>query len=109
MAAAGPWRGRPRRGNARWEFVHLAGRTGAPYLAGELPALIRPRDGGHTCPRSTIHRNGPYREGQSPMTAVAQEAGRAIRPFHVDVPDEALLDLRRRIEATVWPERETVP
>jgi pimeloyl-ACP methyl ester carboxylesterase len=32
-----------------------------------------------------------------------------IRPFHVDIPEEALDDLRRRIEATQWPERETVP
>jgi pimeloyl-ACP methyl ester carboxylesterase len=31
-----------------------------------------------------------------------------IRPFHIDVPDEALDDLRRRIAATRWPERETV-
>jgi pimeloyl-ACP methyl ester carboxylesterase len=31
-----------------------------------------------------------------------------IRPFNVDVPDEALDDLRRRIEATNWPEKETV-
>ncbi|HSL15019.1 MAG TPA: alpha/beta fold hydrolase [Actinomycetota bacterium] len=31
-----------------------------------------------------------------------------IRPFHVDVPDEALDDLRRRIAATQWPEKETV-
>jgi pimeloyl-ACP methyl ester carboxylesterase len=31
-----------------------------------------------------------------------------IRPFHVDVPDEALEDLRRRIAATQWPEKETV-
>jgi pimeloyl-ACP methyl ester carboxylesterase len=31
-----------------------------------------------------------------------------IRPFKVDVPDEALDDLRRRIEATNWPEKETV-
>jgi pimeloyl-ACP methyl ester carboxylesterase len=43
------------------------------------------------------------------MTAVAQETGRAIRPFRVDVPDEALTEMRRRIDATVWPERETVP
>jgi pimeloyl-ACP methyl ester carboxylesterase len=43
------------------------------------------------------------------MTAVAQETGRVIRPFHVDVPDEALTEMRRRIAATVWPERETVP
>ena len=32
----------------------------------------------------------------------------AIRPFRVNVPDEALVDLRRRIVATRWPERETV-
>ncbi|HZB20610.1 MAG TPA: alpha/beta fold hydrolase [Blastococcus sp.] len=32
-----------------------------------------------------------------------------IRPFHVHVPDGALEDLRRRIAATNWPERETVP
>ena len=31
-----------------------------------------------------------------------------IRPFHVDIPDEALEDLRRRIAATNWPEKETV-
>ena len=32
----------------------------------------------------------------------------AIRPFRIDVPEEALVDLRRRIAATRWPERETV-
>jgi pimeloyl-ACP methyl ester carboxylesterase len=32
-----------------------------------------------------------------------------IRLFHVDVPDEALEDLRRRIASTNWPEQETVP
>ena len=31
-----------------------------------------------------------------------------IRPFRVDIPDEALEDLRRRIAATQWPEKETV-
>jgi pimeloyl-ACP methyl ester carboxylesterase len=31
-----------------------------------------------------------------------------IRPFQVEVPDEALEDLRRRIGATNWPEKETV-
>jgi pimeloyl-ACP methyl ester carboxylesterase len=43
------------------------------------------------------------------MTALAQDTASAIRPFHVHVPDEALAEMRRRIVATVWPERETVP
>jgi pimeloyl-ACP methyl ester carboxylesterase len=33
---------------------------------------------------------------------------KAIRPFRINVPEGALLDLRRRIDATRWPERETV-
>jgi pimeloyl-ACP methyl ester carboxylesterase len=39
----------------------------------------------------------------------AVETATEIRPFHVEVSDEALDDLRRRIQATQWPERETVP
>ena len=31
-----------------------------------------------------------------------------IRPFHVDIPEEDLVDLRRRIAATRWPAKETV-
>jgi pimeloyl-ACP methyl ester carboxylesterase len=38
---------------------------------------------------------------------VGEEA--AVRPFHVDVPEEDLLELRRRIEATRWPSKELVP
>jgi pimeloyl-ACP methyl ester carboxylesterase len=32
----------------------------------------------------------------------------AVRPFRVSFPDEDLAELRRRVEATRWPERETV-
>ena len=32
----------------------------------------------------------------------------AIRPFQVTVPEAELIELRRRINATKWPERETV-
>ncbi len=32
----------------------------------------------------------------------------AIRPFHVNVPEAELTELRRRINATRWPERDTV-
>jgi pimeloyl-ACP methyl ester carboxylesterase len=50
----------------------------------------------------------------SPVAAVAQldtaqrSPADAIRPFRVHVSEEALVDLRRRIAATRWPERETV-
>ena len=32
----------------------------------------------------------------------------AVRPFHVEFPEAELAELRRRIDATRWPERETV-
>jgi len=40
--------------------------------------------------------------------AAATGAPDAIRPFRVAIPQEALVDLRRRIAATRWPARETV-
>ena len=43
-----------------------------------------------------------------PATSVAAES-EAIRPFTFDVSEEELADLRRRIEATRWPDRETDP
>jgi pimeloyl-ACP methyl ester carboxylesterase len=33
----------------------------------------------------------------------------AIRPFRIDVPKDGLVDLRERLAATRWPDRETVP
>jgi pimeloyl-ACP methyl ester carboxylesterase len=41
------------------------------------------------------------------MTSTVESATE-IRPFRVDIPDGALDNLRRRIAATNWPERETV-
>src|SRR4051812_5104915 len=37
-----------------------------------------------------------------------ETAATAIRPFRVDVPEADLIDLRQRITATRWPEKETV-
>jgi pimeloyl-ACP methyl ester carboxylesterase len=31
-----------------------------------------------------------------------------VRPFHVNIPEEQLLDLRRRVKSTRWPDKETV-
>jgi pimeloyl-ACP methyl ester carboxylesterase len=43
------------------------------------------------------------------MTEVETSTARTeVRPFRIDVPEEALVDLRRRIAATQWPEKETV-
>src|SRR3954451_7654312 len=51
-------------------------------------------------------------ERSSSMNAVAQptrdDKSAAIRPFHVNVPEAELTELRRRIKATKWPEKETV-
>jgi pimeloyl-ACP methyl ester carboxylesterase len=52
-------------------------------------------------------------DGQTATTKETPVAPRetttaAIRPFHINIPDEALVDLRRRINATTWPEREPV-
>ncbi len=48
--------------------------------------------------------------GSSARQAKAKTGGGAdaIRPFRVHISDEALADLKRRIAATRWPERETV-
>ena len=43
-----------------------------------------------------------------PSPLAAATAGDAIRPFRVHVPEEQLVDLRRRIAATRWPDKETV-
>ena len=45
------------------------------------------------------------------MSKVAQQTGSnetALRPFRVTVPEAELTELRTRIKATKWPERETV-
>ncbi|ASW01704.1 epoxide hydrolase family protein [Paraburkholderia aromaticivorans] len=48
----------------------------------------------------------------NPAIAQVAQAGNgdktAIRPLRVHVPESQLVDLRRRIKATRWPERETV-
>jgi pimeloyl-ACP methyl ester carboxylesterase len=43
------------------------------------------------------------------QSAIAQSTDpTAIRPFHINMPQAAIVDLRRRIAATQWPEKETV-
>ena len=42
------------------------------------------------------------------MTAVEQPTDSSVRPFRVDVPEEALTELHRHLAATRWPSKELV-
>jgi pimeloyl-ACP methyl ester carboxylesterase len=62
------------------------------------------------------HSKASQKENTMTQTTGTQQASEqatdktAIRPFpHVNVPEAELTELRRRINATKWPERETVP
>src|SRR6476660_3184768 len=45
---------------------------------------------------------------QSQRSVSTAAEARAIRPFRVNFPEADLADLRKRITATKWPEREQV-
>jgi hypothetical protein len=61
------------------------GRGGPPFVAASVPGV----------PSAAV-------------AAAAENNGTAIRPFRVNVPEADLAELRRRIAATRWPEKETV-
>src|SRR3990170_6276540 len=42
------------------------------------------------------------------MSILHHEVGTDVRPFQVEIPEEELAELRRRIEATRWPSKELV-
>jgi pimeloyl-ACP methyl ester carboxylesterase len=43
------------------------------------------------------------------MTQIETSTARSeVRPFRIEIPEEALVEMRRRIAATNWPEKETV-
>src|SRR5947208_4873326 len=53
--------------------------------------------------------NAEVSAGSPPPSRVSSTADdTAIRPFRVNIPVEKLAELRRRILATQWPEKETV-
>src|SRR5918994_2619974 len=76
-------------------------RPSARRLEGRHRTSSRPECGLHAAHCVDRHQTGVV------MSSPA-EAASEIHPFRVDVPDEALDDLRRRIAATNWPEKETV-
>ena len=55
----------------------------------------------------------PVSNGNAPAAGVAANSAptaqdNGVRPFRVSVSDEAVADLRRRLAATRWPDKETV-
>jgi len=43
-----------------------------------------------------------------PMSGPEAADDIAIRPFHINIPEEQIVDLRQRLAATRWPDKETV-
>jgi hypothetical protein len=50
----------------------------------------------------------PSGTGRIPEQRGTAAEGNAVRPFRVDIPEQDVAALRRRIAATRWPDRETV-
>jgi pimeloyl-ACP methyl ester carboxylesterase len=86
--------------------------AGALGVTASLAAAMR----ASAFPFPTINQSHPEAT-MTPLTttpsqtppAPATATDPAIRPFSVNVPDAALADLRQRLAATRWPDKETVP
>jgi pimeloyl-ACP methyl ester carboxylesterase len=94
----------PRRNSSRRRFLGTAGFT---LLSGYLgmTGLAHTQASTKTASALSAHK-------EAAMTPLANAAQRTdstdIRPFQIHVPDADLIDLRRRLAATRWPDPETV-
>ena len=84
------------------------------FHAGDLLAQQAGRNNSEERRASTTTANNKKENTMNQLSTAIQRdpaketAADAIRPFHVNFPQAALDDLRRRIVATRWPEREPV-
>src|SRR5215207_3894330 len=100
-----------------WRVTCLVARNASPRSR-LCPSLLRTARA--VCPRARMRgdamtkktTSGKTTSGPLPaplpteLDAAAEDS--LIRPFHIDVPEEELADLRRRIAATRWPSKELV-
>lgn len=92
-------------------FVSIATITGLLYL-GPLTVICnaqivpKPEPAATRAGRDEPNTNS--KEIKMTQTKEAVQSAAAIRPFRVYIPEEALTDLKRRIAATRWPEKELV-
>jgi pimeloyl-ACP methyl ester carboxylesterase len=71
---------------------------------------VPPRPDAATIKRSpTAVQTEAASEALTEELILATTDDRSIRPFRVKVPDDEVVDLRRRLQATRWPDNETVP
>src|SRR5262249_16711581 len=85
--------------------VSLSSRRSALVSPGRDQGLRRGRRNGET-----VTLRGVIKHRRRTMSVTTEEGAgpTAIRSFHVDIAEDALDDLRNRIKATNWPEKETV-
>jgi pimeloyl-ACP methyl ester carboxylesterase len=91
---------------ARFTATSLAaGAVGLALLTSPCPAQTALVTAGRANPtrmENPVTTNATPRESARPIEADT------IRPFEIHVPEEELVELRRRIAATRWPDKETV-
>ena len=88
---------------SRRRLFEAAGLSAGAALISGLPAFAGTFPSSGSAPPAA-------RPGSKETAAPAVTPGddQAVRPFHVSFPQADLVELRRRIEATRWPEKETV-
>src|SRR5215471_3279571 len=91
---------------ARRFRARLAGR-GPVYRPGELRARPAARSATLDA-RASLPGVGPDLAAAHTLGDEMPAEDNSIRPFHVEFPEADLAELRRRVNATRWPERETV-
>jgi len=86
-----------------------------PSAKGHDQAMASERGGRRSldshCARIDSRSRTRCSERSKAMAELGEQTGSdkaAIRPFRVNVPEAELTELRRRINATKWPDRETV-
>ena len=104
-----------RRGRVSRDRLGGAAASPAAHASGE-PRALRPSDPwcGPGCLRTRSAQweeqaSGCHQSEETRVSFTAEKSGATvICPFQVDIPDQALEDLRRRIAAVRWPSRELV-
>jgi pimeloyl-ACP methyl ester carboxylesterase len=91
-------------GISRRRLFEMAGVSAGAALVAGLPAFA----GKLSSSEATFARGARTGVTPVPKTSGAAADDQTIRPFHVSFPDADLVELRHRVVATRWPDKETV-